>query len=162
MTGSLTYTDVEGYVTDFLNRTNVEVIVDLKRILTTADGDVSLKNVDEANTFYHVFIVNNIEIVNRDGGTIKYKLHLISKNFNALVKTLHYTNYNREPETITDILKALFKRAADGFGAEPMFTLSKSFEEDEAASIVKMNYVTNGNDNMMTAAKFLLSRTFYY
>lgn len=60
LTGSLVYTDVEGYVTDFLNRTNVEVIVDLRRILTTSDGDISIKNTDEANTFYHVFLVNNI------------------------------------------------------------------------------------------------------
>lgn len=123
MTGSLVYTDVEGYVTDFLGRTNVEVIVDLKQILTTADGDISIKNTDEANTFYHAFLVNNIQILSRDGGTLKYKLHLVSKNFNAMVKTLFYSNYDKDPEPITDMLKTLLKRAAEGFGDEPMFTL---------------------------------------
>ena len=116
MTGSIVYKDIEGYITDFMNRTNVTVIVDLKQILTTADGDVSIKNVDEANTFYHIFLVNNIEILQRDGGVLTYKLYMISINFNALIKTLHYSNYNKDPEKITDILKSLLKRAAEGFG----------------------------------------------
>lgn len=79
-----------------------------------------------------------------------------------MIKTLHYTNYDRDPEKLTDILKALFKKAADGFGDEPMFTLSKKFEEDECSSDVKISYATNGNDNMLTASKFLMSRMFYY
>lgn len=165
MSGSLVYTDVEGYVTGFLDKTNVVVIVDLKQILVTEDGIAAVKTVDEANTIYHKFLVNNIEILDRDGGILKYKLYLTSINFNALVKTLHYSNYGRDPEAITNIIKALMKRAADGFGAEPMYKLNDSFEEGKDESVesdTKMNYVTNGNDNMLTAAKFLLSMMFYY
>lgn len=162
MTGSLIYKDVEGYVTDFINRTNTTVIVDLRRILTQADGDISIKNTDDANKFYHEFLVNNIEILDRDGGIITYKLYMISINFNALVKTLHYSNYNKDPEKITDMLKSLLKRAAEGFGEQPLYKIGKQFEEDECTSNVKMHYTTNGNDNMLTIAKFLLSKMFYF
>ena len=162
MTGSLVYSDVEGYITDFLNRTNVEVIIDLRRILTTSDGDVSIKNTDTSNTFYHEFLVDNIQILDRDGGTLKYKLFLVSKHYTAMIKTLHYSNYNKKPEKLTDILKILLKQAASGFSDEPLFKLSKQFEADECASDVKINYATNGNDNMLTISKFLLSRMFYY
>lgn len=170
MEGSLVYTDVEGYVTGFLGKTNIAVVVDLKQILVTEDGIAAIKTVDEANTLYHKFLVNNIELLDRDGGTLTYKLYLTSVNFNALVKTVHYSNYGKEPEHVTDILKSLMARAAEGFNADnmlsgdssSMFKLDKSFEDDDFKSQVAMHYVTNGNDNMLTISKFLLSRMFYF
>lgn len=58
--------------------TNVEVLVDLREILTSADGDISLKNTDENNKYFHTFLVDKMQILGRDGQTIKYRLSLIS------------------------------------------------------------------------------------
>ena len=49
---------------------------------------------DKKKCFNHEFIVDNIEIVDRQNDYIKYKFWLKSKNYLNLIKSVQYSNYD--------------------------------------------------------------------
>lgn len=83
----------------------------------------------------------------------RYKLQLVSSNIFKCLTVLNYTNYAKEPEKIFDIVKKLISQAdltpdGDTFG--------------QVVSPVKMFYITNGNDNLLTSVKYLMNKQYYF
>ena len=83
----------------------------------------------------------------------RYKLQLVSSNIFKCLTVLNYTNYAKEPEKIFDIVKKLISQAeltpdGDTFG--------------QVCSPVKMFYITNGNDNLLTSVKYLMNKQYYF
>ena len=80
---------------------------------------------------------------------ISYKMTLVSCNWFNCTATLTYSNYDKPPETTVELIKKMLTLNelnidADTFG--------------KVKSEVKLNFITNGNDNTFTTIKYLLAR----
>ena len=101
----------------------------------------------------HDFFVTKIEILDRQGTVVTYRIHMVSVNWLNLSSTVNYTNYGKNPEQLFDIIKNLIKLAELEVD-ENTFSVVKSD--------VKLNYITNGNDTVASCIKYLLSKMIYY
>ena len=93
--------------------------------------------------------MSNVQILNRLNSVIQYKIGLISCNWLNCVATLTYSNYDKPPESVLDLVKK-------------MISLNNLDIDDDTfgkvKSQVKINFITNGNDNTLTTVKYLLAR----
>jgi len=97
--------------------------------------------------------VNGIEIRERKGTEITYRLTLVSQNMINCLGNVKYSNYDREPEEIFDIVKGIVK-------SNDLTIHKETFEAIK--SDVKLSYATNDNDNVLTAVRYLLHKLYYY
>lgn len=107
---------------------------------------------DKTKLIYHTYFIDNIEILDRVNHTFTYRIHLVSYNKLFVNGTLDWTNYDKDPEPVTEIMKKLIKQ--QGFKVDDeTFGLAKSK--------VKINYITGGNDTLASSVKYLMHRMYY-
>lgn len=92
-------------------------------------------------------------VLQRDGDSIKYKIELASVNVIDCTANLEYSNYDKEPQPVFNVLRECLVAAKLPVDMEKF---------DVVKSDMRLNYTTNGNDNAKTVAKYLLGRQFYY
>jgi len=119
------------------------------------DNDILIENPVQDQVFNHIFIVNGISILDRSHDKVKYEFKLISYNWYKLSSNLHFSNYNsngNKKDTVFEIIRRCHLQKG--------LRLDKdSF--DNVKSDVKLNYITNSNDNCMTVTRYLLNRLYY-
>lgn len=151
--GSIVYVDRYGKVDSFLDKQFAHCQIIFNEVEQKFDGNITIEKQSDTFKFIHQFIVNNIEVLKRNGTEITYKIHLVSSNWYKLAATVDYTNYQQEPMTTFDILKACLA-ANDLLINKDMFEL--------VTSEVKLNYITNGNDNLFSIFDYLMHKQYYY
>ena len=117
----------------------------------------------EYSTFQHTFIIQNVEILNRDKKEITYKLHLISENWYKASARIDYSNYgftkaslNAEDEKNVFVLIRKFLMQV---GLE---TDKESFDKAiEQTKNIQIDYITNGNDTVFTIIPYLMNRLYF-
>ena len=117
------------------------------------DEGYSIETLTDGSNFTHDFLIEKIALVDHDDTNIVYRLSLVSFNKLDGIKILHYSNYNTEPVSIFDILK------------ENIINAGLKVDDDSwdmTTTDVKINYITNGNDNLETIQKYLLNKLYYY
>ena len=118
----------------------------------TDDGEFSDNQPNEKRCFSHSFIVNAIQILERQSACIKYKIEIASINWYSCIANLQYSNNDKDPEPIFSIIKKCLKQqnlAVD------------DFTFDNVKSNVKMNYITKLNDSLFTAVPYLMHKLFF-
>lgn len=84
---------------------------------------------------------------------IQYRIELVSNNWFNCIANIDYSDYDKYPQELFSTLRACFKLAG-------LKTDEDTFSK--VKSSVTLNYVTGSNDCIMSIAKYLLPRTFYY
>lgn len=157
ITGTLIYVDNSGVIDKFIDDQGVYCNIILSQYIEVTEGNIKiLKPSDKPDeNFNHRFIVNNIELIQRKNTAITYKLHLVSINWFICSNIISYSTYKNSPKTIFEILKECITD-----GTNNKLNIYKNFENIETN--VKIDYITNGNDNLFTITKFLLNKLYYY
>lgn len=151
--GSLTYQDNYGILDKYLEKSLVYVQVLFIEMVQKFDGQITIEKQSETQRFIHKFIVNGIKIVKRENHIITYNLSLVSANWLKCAKTVNFSNYDKDPMPIFDIVKAMLN-------TNDLNIDKNTFES--VLSPVKINYITNGNDNSITSINYLLGKLYYY
>lgn len=155
LTGSVIYNDPVGALDRLLNHPYTFCKLFLAENEVKSDNDIKSEKFKEGTIIEHTFYISNIEILEREAENVKYKLNLISDfSFNCLLN-VNYSNYNNEePESILEIFKKCLLQCNLPVDTEKSFT--------EIQTDVKIKYITNGNDNLLTIMKFLFNKLYYY
>ena len=152
--GTLAYVDNTGQLDKFIEQqfSYLKIII---QEYTQQSTDTIAVAVDKPNyKFEQTFFIKNIQIVNREGSVITYKIHFVSQNWLKLIGYVFYSNYNKtEPDSLFDIIKSVLI-------ANSLKINSDTF--DKVKTNVKTHYISQGNDNVISIINYLLNRLFYY
>lgn len=145
--GSMEYADNDHRIDKFLDRTFVYCTISLCELKEKSDGDIS--DSKPGDVLQVRFFVNNIGIIKNVPGIITYKLMFSSPTWMNCIRKMVYTNYGKGKEPLFDIAKAILTQAKFNIDAQS-FT--------NAQSVVKMNYITNDNDDVITCLRYLFNK----
>ena len=117
------------------------------------DDQVGIGEIDEKNKFVHNFIVTNLKVLSRSASIVKYEIDILSMNWFNCMANIQYSNYDKEPEPLFDIVKACF-------------SLSQLKVDDRTFGMVSVpvniRYITQMNDNLFSALKYLFHKLYYF
>lgn len=152
-TATLEYIDTSQIIDRFVGKQYVVCSVVFKHLIIEKAGNVSTKTENEAESTSMGFIVNNIEIIQRTGTQIHYRLHLISTIWTKLMRKVKYTNYKQtEKNSVIEILKTICDDNKIPIDEE-------SFQKCKSTS--KLKYISGNNDNFYTCFRYLMNKSFY-
>lgn len=123
------------------------------RMEVEQDGGIDIVSEFEGGKLDADFLVESAGIVDRDNEVITYKMQFISINMVDCLKTVDYSNYDKGEEPVLEILRNI---ARDKAGVDVDTDTFDAVKQQPS-----MKYITNGNDNLFTAAKFLLDKLYY-
>lgn len=151
--GCLIYTDLGGMLDSSLYEPGGILKIVFSRMLTEVDGDLNITSEFEGGKLDADFLVENAGILERQNEVITYKMMFTSMNIVDCLKIIDYSNYDKGPEPVLDILKQIAS------GQSNIAIDTNTF--DAVKQQPTINYITNGNDNLFTATKFLLDKLYY-
>lgn len=151
LTGSILYTDKHGTVDQFLEEPYPWCDVFLYEIEESFDNNISISKFSDTNRFQHTFLINNIEILNREKSIVDYRINLVSSKLLNCMTNIEYSNYGGSPVPIFEILKICI--------AQAKLSPDKSF--DNVKTNVSLPYITTGNDNLFSVFEYLMRRLYY-
>lgn len=151
--GQLVYTDVGGMMDDSLFEPGGVLKIIFSRMDTEFDGNLAIVSEFEGGKLDADFLVESSGILSREAETITYKITFTSLNVIDCLKTIDYSNYGGDPVPVLDILRELAVSYAGVDVDENTFNVVRQQP--------RINYITNGNDNLFTASKFLLDKLYY-
>lgn len=159
LVGSLTYEDVEGKVANFISKRHVNVIVRIAELEQPTDGPFTIEKEKAGSVFEHIFIVSNIDVLGREEAVITYKLNLVSQNYYNLVANIQYSTYALKdgPQPILKSLQACLELN----NKEPIEILCDNESFEKSTDEMKLDYITQLNDNKFTTFKYLMNKLFY-
>lgn len=158
LVGSLTYEDVEGKVINFISKRHVNAIVRIAELEQPSDGPFTIEKEKDGSAFEHIFIVSSIDVLGREEAVITYKLNLISQNYYNLAANIQYSTYASDGPL--PILKSLQACLALN-NKEPIEIVCDAESFEMSMDDMKLDYITQLNDNKFTAFKYLMSKLFY-
>ena len=151
--GSLVYTDAGGMLDNSLYEPGGVLKVVFSRMDTELDGDLAIVSEFEGGKLDADFLVESAGILERQNEVITYRMQFTSSNMVDCLKTVDYSNYGRGPEPVLDIVRNI----ASGCAGVPVDDASFGAVKQQPS----VSYITNGNDNLFTASKFLLDKLYY-
>ena len=120
--------------------------------MTQEDGSIVDNQIDEENAFYHMFIIDSMKIVNRENSQIKYEISLVSCNWYNCISNIHFSDNDKYPESVFDILKACM--------LEANLKVNDTFKD--VKTDVKMNYISQANDNLFKIFNHLMDKLYFF
>jgi len=150
--GSFVYADHGGMLDNSLYEPGGLLKVVFSRMDTEFDGDLAIVSEFEGGELNADFLVESAGILERQNEVITYRMQFTSVNTVDCLKTLDYSNYGKGPEPVLDILKNLAVAAGVAVDEETFGSVKQQ---------PRISYITNGNDNLFTASKFLLDKLYY-
>lgn len=151
--GELVYIDLYGKLDKFIDRQYAFCQVYFSQIQQQVDGEIMLESEVQDCFLKRIFLIDKINILERNGNAITYKLSLIDSTIFNFQQLITFSNYDRGPEPVFDILKACIQSAGLRVDVD-------SF--DRVSPDVSLNYTTSGKDTLLSVIKYLMSRLFYY
>lgn len=150
--GSIVYTDKHGLVDQFLEEQFAYCDVTLVQNEEKTDGNVVITKFNDKMQLQHTFLVDSIEILSREKSIVNYKIKLVSSNWFNCIANIIYSNYSGGPQPVFSILKNCLALAqlpadTDSFG--------------KINSSVEIQYITSGDDNLLTIFQYLMRRLYY-
>lgn len=153
MKGHVIYTDKYAQVDKFINQHFGYCSVLFCENKQKNDDGVVIEKMDDEQKFIHTFVITDIKVISRSASIVKYEIDFVSNNWFKCIANVDFTNYNRDPEQIFDILKACLKN-------NDLMIDDKTF--DKVKSAVKTHYITNTNDNLFSIVKYLMHKMYYF
>lgn len=151
--GHVIYTDKYAQVDKFINQHFGYCSVLFCENKQKNDDGVVIEKMDDEQKFIHTFVITDIKVISRSASIVKYEINFVSNNWFKCIANVDFTNYNRDPEQIFDILKACLKN-------NDLMIDDKTF--DKVKSAVKTHYITNTNDNLFSIVKYLMHKMYYF
>ena len=151
--GYIEYTDTRGEVDIILDKQFAYCEINFIQIDVKSDQDYTIDTPSKTHQLYQKFYIDSIQILDRRENEIKYRFNLVSRNWFQCVSKIDYSNYSTEKEDIVDIIKNLLSYSNLAPNKDT-FDLVKSG--------VKINYITDMNDNAATAIGYLLNKMYYF
>ena len=151
--GKVVYNDVLGTFGSMFSHPSLFCTVHFQTLTQETDG-ITIEGREDKNKFEHTFMVENVKILSKDDRAIKYEIRLVSSNWLNLSSLVDYSNYGKgkKAEPVTDIIKNILsehKLTANG----------DTF--DEMKSDVSIRYISGGSEDVFSAVRYLMKRTFY-
>lgn len=153
ITGHVVYTDRYGAVDKMFGQHFGYASILFALNKKKSDNDVQTTSFDENNKFIHNFIISDLKVIDRQTSIIKYKIDLMSMNWFKCIANLRFSNYEKQPQLLFDILK-------DCISMQGLSINDESFSK--VKTYVKLNYITQLNDNLISVVKYLLHKLYYY
>ena len=153
MKGHVIYTDKYAQVDKFINQHFGYCSVLFCENKQKNDDGVVIEKMDDEQKFIHTFVITDIKVISRSASIVKYEIDFVSNNWFKCIANVDFTNYNRDPEQIFDILKACLKN-------NDLMIDDKTFNKVKSA--VKTHYITNTNDNLFSIVKYLMHKMYYF
>lgn len=157
--GKIVYTDWDGRVSKYFNRMDNHMTIGCKQMQKVKDGEmehfVEMER-GNASMFTHVFIVQNIGIIDRKDQEITYEIELISRNWYKICANLIYSNYDSKSDkdkNVYNIIKSLFE-------LDELKVDSTGFTNIAQRSNIRIDYATNANESLITALPYLFDRLY--
>lgn len=151
--GQLVYKDDHGVVDKYLNKQYAYCSVYFVVNDQKTDGQITVETLSKTQVFSHQFLVNGIKILERVGHSVTYSISLVSVNWMKCIASFNYSNYGKDSESVTDII-------CRALASCKLKTNWRSFRDNRSG--VRIGYITNGNDNALTATRYLMNRMYYY
>ena len=165
--GRLIFTDICGTISKFLNRIDNHLAVTVRQMKKVSDGGnkegqlemfVDETRKENERVFTHVFIVQNIGILKREGQAVTYQLDLISDMWYQGSGKLIYSNYNiaegiNPDQIMLELFQQVFKEEIDA----DSFNIAKGKTPE-----LKIKFCTNGNESLETVLPYLFNQVFYH
>lgn len=151
--GELVYSDSYGKMDKFIDKQYAFCQIYFAEIDRRYDNDIIIEEQSQTNVLKRVFLIDKFEIVDRNAETIKYKLGLIDSSIFNFQQLITFSNYDKDPEPILDILKACIQQADLKIDKDTF---------DRVKSDISLNYITAGKDTLISVVNYLMSRLFYY
>lgn len=140
------YIDVHADVSIFIGMPYVYCHLTVDKV-KVEDGET---DIDEDCHFSQPFLVQSIDPLGMVGNYMKYAVNMVSVNWWSFAANVDYSNYDKsEPETATDILKAIFQQQGLKLNVPDSVNIKDQFY-----------YVTTPRDTMFTAYKHLLGKAY--
>lgn len=165
--GRLIFTDISGTISKFLNRIDNHLAVTVRQMKKVSDGGnkegqlemfVDETRKENERVFTHVFIVQNIGILDRQGQAVKYQLDLISDMWYKGCAKVVYSNYDTvDGVNPYDIMLTVFQQVLEK-EVDPLGFTTAAGETPE----LKIKYCTNGNESLETALPYLFNQVLYH
>ena len=99
--GSITYHDFSGNISKYFNRVDNHLNVYCQQLRQVRDGSaemfVNSDRKDGADTFSHIFIVQNMKILERNAQRVTYRISLVSSAWYLLCSKITFSNYSQDP-----------------------------------------------------------------
>lgn len=152
--GSMEYTDTDFKCDKFLESQVPRISYTLEHYPTKRDGATTIQTPDRKIS--QTFLVNGIEIIEHTNGINKYKFYFTSENYVNLNNNVKITTYSKDNEngvSVTSIIREILVNSGR------MEIDAASFENYK--SQVKINYISNLNDNLFTSIDYLMNKTVY-
>ena len=153
LTGELVYNDRYGAADKYIDKQFSYAEIVFSEIESESDGDTEVQKLAPATAFKHTFFITGMEILSREKAIITYRMKLVSTRWFNCVGNISYSNYDKPPETVFELIKTVL-------GLNDLDIDPETF--DKVKTTVKLNYITHGNDTSLSAVKYLLSRLYYY
>ena len=151
--GKIHYIDKYGRCDKFIAQQYTLCMVDFMQLDFKSDSDINIEKPIPGQQLRHVFIVDNVKILNRERHQIEYEFSLTSFNWIKLSAKIWFSNFNSPKESIFEIIKKCLVMNQLQYDKD-------SF--DNIKTEVKINYITNANDDVFSVVKYLLNRLYYY
>lgn len=163
--GSMEYIDTYGRFDKFITTSNSYITISICEVEEEIKEEKSVgwlnfgskKTVtykySEDKSFLHTFYIEKMEILERKGNALTYKISFVSNLFLSLLKNIRYTNYDLEEESIFDIIKNCMNEVK-------LKVDETTF--DEIVTDVKLHYISTNNDNLLSITNFLMNKLYYY
>lgn len=151
--GEMIYVDKYSIMDKFFQEQSVYCTITNVQHEYENDNLFKTTKLSDTLKFYHTFIIDKLQIIERSGNTLTYKMSLVGKNWYNCTANLNYSTYNTKKTDIFDILKSLIVQS--GQVCEPLTS-------DKIKSGVEIDYITHENDNLLTCFKYLMNKMLYY
>lgn len=153
LTGYIEYTDVRGEIDKIFDKQFSYCEINLQEITVESDKDYAIETPSKKQHLYHNFYVNSVQILNRSLNEIKYRINIVSSHWFQCISKIEYSNYATGKEDIVDIIRNILHYV--NLQANPhTFDIVKSG--------VQLNFVSDINDNAITAIGYLLDKMYFY
>ena len=152
VTGRLSYLDKYAFIDKMIGQFQLFVSVQFAENFKPSNPTNSLGLPNKDKTLMLDFIVQNIRPVNRLANCIQYDIDLVSINWHKCIANVQFSNYQKDPEPLFDILK------------QCLVSQDLAIDKDSFNNVkqdVSMNYITSQNDNMFTVTNYLMHKLYY-
>lgn len=145
--------DHDGSLSWIRNATYASINVVFAQYKRQSDGNIVIDDYYKDRILSHNFLVDNIEIIERERNVVKYRLKLRSYNWYLLSKSIYYSNHDGYGDDIFKIARDILVQCV---GKD---RISDSFQNVTAD--VRLTYAASPKDNFFTSYAYLYRCMFY-
>lgn len=149
MDGIIEFTDTTGHFDKYMYLQYSFVNINIKEYSKIESGDIKMGYV--RSKFNHDFLIDRIQILERNESNVKYRFYLVTSKILNLIRKIEYSSYGKGMD-VTDHLKTFLVDFDE-------MEIGKTIEENKDGIVIE--YITNGNDDFFSLFRFLMNRLYY-